>query len=72
MGEQVDLKLDSLTKDHLAKYHRLDQNSAYYFQPFKSNKFWIVASYPSSALQTINAQTFRSAFIHLKVTTRPP
>ncbi len=70
VGEQVDLKLDSRTKYHLLNHHSLDLNSAYYFQPFKSNKFWIAASYPSSGLQTINAQTFGSAFIHSKNTTR--
>ncbi|MDE0281919.1 MAG: AAA family ATPase [Gammaproteobacteria bacterium] len=69
MGDDTEIRLDSLTRDHLSQYHRMDQNSEFYFQPFKSNRFWVSLSYPSSGLQAINTQTFNLAFLHSKNTT---
>ncbi len=62
------LSLDAITRTHLEQHHHLDPASDYYFQPFKSNKWWLVPKYPSSGLQAINTQTFGSAFIHEKNT----
>jgi hypothetical protein len=64
IGREKKLSLDSLTKDFLEEHHRLAPSSAYYFQPFKSIKYWIDQKYPSSGLQAINTQTFGDAFLH--------
>ena len=64
--ETVHMKLDTLTKEHLKTHHRLDPQSKFYFQPFKSTKPWVAQKYPSSGLQAINTQTFRQVFIHKK------
>ena len=53
-----------MTREHLETHHHLDPQSGYYFQPFKSNKFWVTSKYPSSGLQAINTQTFGDVFIH--------
>lgn len=60
-----DLSIDSLTREHMDKHHRIDRRSNFYFQPFRgSSKWWLDKKYPSSGLQTINTQTFSSVFIH--------
>ncbi len=64
--ETVHMKLDTLTKEHLKTHHRLDPQSKFYFQPFKSTKPWVVQKYPSAGLQAINTQTFGPVFIHQK------
>ena len=50
VDEVTDIKLDSVTKEHLDYYHKLDPTSDYFFQPFKSNKniYWVTPTYPSS------------------------
>ena len=58
------MRLDGITKSHLEMHHRLDPNSEYFFQPFKSLAYWVSAKYSSSGLQAINTQTFKDAFIH--------
>ena len=70
VGTTTEMRLDSVTKSHLVKHHRLDPNSEFFFQPFKSKKqmYWVTASYPSSGLQAINTQTFNDAFVHPKYT----
>ncbi len=68
VGRALSLSLDALTREHLDKYHRLDPQSDYYFQPFKSNKYWLTSTYASSGLQAINTQTFGNSFIHGKNT----
>jgi len=64
VGESREMSLDAITRKHLQKFHRLDVDSEFFFQPFKSIKFWVDARYPSSGLQAINTQTFGDAFIH--------
>lgn len=67
VGETKTVSLDGLTREHLREFHRLDEDSEFYFQPFKTtsgDKFWVDARYPSSGLQAINTQTFSDAFIH--------
>ena len=66
IGETRNISLDSITKGHLNRHHRLAPQSRYYFQPFSSRQFWVTEKYPSSGLQAINTQTFRSIFIHPK------
>lgn len=64
VGQSEKLSLDTLTRQHLDKYHILDRSSQHYFQPFKSPSYWVTQKYPSSGLQTINTQTFKGTFIH--------
>ena len=64
IGKTAVMSLDSVTKHHLEEYHRLDSKSEFFFQPFKSNTYWVSAKYPSSGLQAINTQTFKDVFIH--------
>lgn len=66
ISSTVELSLDRATRNHLDKFHRLDPQSEFYFQPFKSNKMWVVSKYPSAGLQAINTQTFGRAFLHPK------
>ena len=66
MGSTQVISLDAQTKKHLEKHHRLDPQSEFYFQPFKSNTPWVAGRYPSSGLQAINTQTFGDVFIHEK------
>ena len=72
IGSTKEIRLDSLTRDHLETYHRLDPDSEFFFQPFKSNKdsYWVASNYPSSGLQAINTQTFAHAFLPRKPRTR--
>lgn len=65
IGSTDNVSLDGITRDHMDRHHRIDRRSARYFQPFKgSAAWWVVEKYPSSGLQTVNTQTFGSAFIH--------
>jgi len=64
VGREKRLSLDALTRAFLEENHRLAAGSAYYFQPFKSVKYWVDQKYPSSGLQAINTQTFGDAFLH--------
>lgn len=66
VGKTRVTSLDAQTKLHLEQHHRLDSQSEFYFQPFKSNKPWVASKYPSSGLQAINTQTFGHVFIHIK------
>lgn len=69
VGTAVSFRLDAETKSFMERVNRLSQGSQYFYQPFKTNdrrKKWITQKYPSSGLQAINTQTFRSAFIHPK------
>jgi len=66
VGSDEVVSLDSLTRKHLNKYHRLNRKSDFFFQPFKSVPWWVSPRYPSSGLQTANTQTFSSVFIHKK------
>lgn len=70
VGRTTEIRMDAVTKSHLLKHHRLDPNSEFFFQPFKStrNTFWVVANYSSSGLQAINTQTFKDAFLHPRKT----
>ena len=64
VGHAREMSLDRVTREHLDTYHRLDPQSEFYFQPFKSSRYWVTASYPSSGLQAINTQTFQDVFRH--------
>ncbi|MBK9264241.1 MAG: AAA family ATPase [Polyangiaceae bacterium] len=64
VGSTAKVSLDSLTREHMDAHHRIDRRSAHYFQPFRSSGWWVVDKYPSSGLQTINTQTFITAFLH--------
>ena len=68
VGQTIKISLDAATKSHLDTYHRLDPKSEFYFQPFKSQTYWVAANYSSSGLQAINTQTFRDAFLHSRGT----
>ena len=57
-------QMDAVTKDHMMTHHKLSATSVTFYQPFRSNKRWLVEKYPSSGLQAINTQTFEDAFIH--------
>lgn len=66
IGTPVEFQLDSKTKKFMDSIHKICPTSEYYFQPYKTvgNKNWVAAKYPSSGLQAVNTQTFKSAFIH--------
>ena len=70
VGRATDISVDAITKKHLEDHHRLDPNSVFYFQPFRSSRFWVARKYPSSGLQAINTQTFGDAFLHQKARRR--
>ena len=64
VGKTERVKLDTVTKAHLQRHHRLDADSRYFFQPFKSAKNWVVSNYASTGLQATNTRTFGNAFLH--------
>lgn len=64
VGDDEQVSLDTLTREHLDKYHIIDRASRFYFQPFKSPAYWVSERYPSTGLQTINTQTFQNVFRH--------
>ena len=66
VGSEIVISVDATTRSHLNKYHKLDPQSEFFFQPFKSVKPWVAVKYPQSGLQAINTQTFGNAFIHEK------
>ncbi len=68
VGQTTKISLDAATKSHLDTYHRLDPKSEFYFQPFKSQTYWVATDYSLSGLQAINTQTFRDAFLHPRST----
>ncbi|MGD0027229.1 MAG: AAA family ATPase [Xanthobacteraceae bacterium] len=70
VGDDEKVRLDTLTREHLDKYHVLDRRSRYYFQPFKSPSYWVTERYPSTGLQTVNTQTFQKVFRHAHGTPR--
>ncbi len=64
IGKPIKFHLGRITKEHMEKHHKLNQNSKHYFQPFHRTRRWVRNDYPSSGLQEINTQTFKDAFIH--------
>lgn len=66
VGKTYNISLDAITRSHLDQHHQLDPKTAYYFQPFKSNKPWVTPKYPSTGLQSTNTRSFGSAFVHRK------
>ena len=68
VGEAMTFRLDQYTREFMDKHHRLDEESRYYFQPFRSRQYWVNKKYPSSGLQAINTQTFSNVFLHKKST----
>lgn len=64
VGRTSDLSLDKLTEAFMDEHHRLDPNTEYYFQPFKSTSTWVARRYPSTGLQAQNTQTFKDVFLH--------
>ncbi len=67
VGHEAEVSIDTLTRAHMDEHHRIDKRSAFFFQPFKGGaRWWVDKKYPSSGLQTINTQTFPSAFLHAR------
>lgn len=67
VGRQVVFPLDAETDRFLREHHHIDPGSDWFFQPFKSSdakKRWVRPDYAAKGLQTINTQTFISAFLH--------
>lgn len=67
IGKSIELPMDTETFSFMQENHRLDPGSEWLFTPFKSNeadKRWVRKNYPSTGLQSINTQTFGTAFIH--------
>lgn len=64
VGKTERVRLDTVTKKHLQQHHRLDVESSYFFQPFKSAKNWVKSDYASTGLQATNTRTFGNAFLH--------
>lgn len=64
IGSMQPFQMDSFTKQLLESYHKIDRDSDFYFQPYKSVKSWLRHDYPASGLQAINTQTFSPAFVH--------
>jgi predicted ATP-binding protein involved in virulence len=63
----IELSLVDIIKNFMEKVHKIKPDSKYYFQPYKTaqkEKQWLNDHYPSKELQTINTQTFKTAFIH--------
>ena len=63
VGQLQEFDLDASTQRFMERHHRLDQESEFYFQPFKSSKYWVSNKYPSSGLQGINTRTFQAVFV---------
>ena len=66
VGTEVEVSIDDVTRAHLDRLHLFKGVSDFYFQPFKSIKFWVDRKYPSAGLQAINTQTFQDVFEHRK------
>jgi len=68
IGNAVEFALDSYTDAFLRQHHRLNPNSQWFFQPFKSSRRWVRPDYSAKGLQAINTQTFHDAFLHQRNT----
>lgn len=66
VGMETQISVDDLTRAHLDEVHLFPEISQFYFQPFKSIKFWVNRKYPSAGLQAINTQTFDEVLKHEK------
>ncbi len=68
IGEAIEYPMDKLTKEFMFEHHKLNIDSAFFFQPYTTIKAkqWVDAKYPSSGLQAVNTRTFGSAFLHTK------
>lgn len=67
IGKTREFAMDASTDAFLKEHHRIDPQSEWFFQPFKSsdaNKKWVSPDYAAKGLQAVNTQTFRDAFIH--------
>lgn len=64
VGRTARMSLDSRTREHLLRHHRLDPESEHFFQPFKSHSYWVKKNYASTGLQAVNTQTFAEVFLH--------
>lgn len=64
VGDLQEFALDASTKAFMERHHRMDHSSEYYFQPFKSSKYWVSSKYPSTRLHSINKRIFEPAFMH--------
>ena len=64
VGETKELPLDKENEKFLQENHKVNPDSRFFFQPYKSVKDWVKYDYASSGLQAINTQTFGGAFIH--------
>lgn len=61
---EKDFPMDRFTREFMDRHQRLSSHSEFYFQPYKSAKFWVSKKYPVSGLQTVNTQTFGRVFLH--------
>mgnify|MGYP003104344980 CR=1 FL=1 len=68
IGSPQNFPMDRNTKRFMQTVHKICPTSKYYFQPYETvkGKQWVIEKYPSGGLQSINTQTFSSAFIHEK------
>ena len=64
VGRTARVSVDRLTKRHLDRHHRLDPDSEFLFQPFRSRVTWVTSKYASTGLQAINTQSFAEVFLH--------
>jgi predicted ATPase len=67
IAKTIEFSLDANTDAFLKKHHRIDPQSEWFLQPFKSSdatKKWVRPDYSAKGLQTVNTQTFGPAFIH--------
>lgn len=64
VGSKQVVSIDEQNRQHLDEHHRLDSRSEFYFQPFRSTKWWVAKKYHAAGLQAINTQTFATAFLH--------
>ncbi len=64
VGETKEFALDKENERFLDENHRINPESNFYFQPYKSTSDWLRYDYASSGLQAINTQTFGGAFEH--------
>jgi hypothetical protein len=64
IAQEKEFAMDKITGQFLDQHHKLDPDSNWYYQPFKSTKNWLRHDYAASGLQAINTQTFSLAFVH--------
>ena len=67
VGKTMEYPMDQKNKEFMDEVQKIIPNSAWYYQPYKSNAFvkkWVKEDYASSGLQSINTRSFQRCFIH--------